>query len=184
MSTQKTATLCYASPAIALHWFMALILLAGLALGLYMVGLPLSPNKLKFYSWHKWIGITAFILLAIRIIYRSIQRPPELPKQMSTLQQWVAHAGHFALYFLMFAIPITGWLMSSASGFQTIYFGIMPIPDLIGKNSGLAQLLKQTHAILNYALIAAVVGHILAVIKHQLIDKDNLLARMLPYKSK
>jgi len=174
----------YTSTAKALHWLMAALLYGLLALGFYMSDLPLSPNKLKFYSWHKWAGVTAFLLLAFRLLWRITHRPPALPDSMPKLMQFAAHAGHLALYGLMIAIPLSGWLMSSAKGFQTVYFGILPIPDLLDKNKELGNLLAIVHESLNFLFIAVLAGHIGAALKHHFIDKDDILTRMLPDLSK
>ena len=174
MSHQYTAT------AKSLHWLMAVMLFGLLALGLYMTDLPLSPEKLKLYSWHKWAGVTVFLLLLFRLLWRIKNPPPPLPKSMPKALQLVAHAGHFGLYALMFAIPLSGWLMSSAKGFQTVYFGVLPIPDLIEKNKELGHLLAEVHETLSWLFIILLVGHIAAALKHHFIDKDDILIRMLP----
>lgn len=174
MSHQYTAT------AKSLHWLMAVMLFGLLALGLYMTDLPLSPEKLKLYSWHKWAGVTVFLLLLFRLLWRIKNPPPPLPESMPKALQLVAHAGHFGLYALMFAIPLSGWLMSSAKGFQTVYFGVLPIPDLIEKNKELGHLLAEVHETLSWLFIILLVGHIAAALKHHFIDKDDILIRMLP----
>lgn len=84
------------------------------------------------------------------------------------------------IYLLMVAIPLSGWLMSSAKGYQTVYFGILPIPDLLGKNKELGDVLQTVHQTLNFLLAALVIGHVGAALKHHLIDKDDVLRRMLP----
>ena len=112
----------YTTVAIALHWLMALALIGMFALGFYMAGLPLSPDKLKLFSWHKWTGVTLFILVGVRLSWRIAHRAPPLPERMSRREQVLARAGHRLLYLLMFAIPLSGWLMSSAKGVQTVYF--------------------------------------------------------------
>lgn len=170
----------YTSTAKAIHWLMALLLIGLLALGFYMHDLPLSPEKLKLYSWHKWAGVTAFLLLAVRLLWRVTHRPPALPASMPKIMQLAAHAGHLALYLLMIAIPLSGWLMSSAKGFQTVYFGVLPIPDLLDKNKELGDLLALVHKSLNLLFIAVLAGHIGAALKHHFIDKDDILKRMLP----
>jgi len=174
----------YTSTAKTLHWLMAALLFGLLALGFYMHDLPLSPEKLKLYSWHKWAGVTAFLLLAIRLLWRMTHRPPALPDSMPKLMQFAAHAGHLMLYGLMIAIPLSGWLMSSAKGFQTVYFGILPIPDLLDKNKELGDLLALVHKSLNLLFIAVLAGHIGAALKHHFIDKDDILTRMAPRLSK
>jgi cytochrome b561 len=174
-----TLSLNYTRTAKVLHWLMALLLPALLALGFYMHDLPLSPDKLKLYSWHKWAGVTAFLLVSFRLFWRVTHRPPALPSSIPRLMQLVAHSAHFLLYALMLAIPLSGWLMSSAKGFQTVYFGVLPIPDLLDKNKELGDLLQAVHLGLNLFLIALLVGHLGAALKHHFFDRDNLLARML-----
>ena len=172
----------YTTTAKSLHWLMAVLFFGMLGLGFYMQGLPLSPEKLKLYSWHKWIGVTVFLLALIRIAWRVTHQPPALPQSMPRLMQVAAHAGHHMLYMLMFLIPLSGWLMSSAKGFQTVWFGVLPIPDLIGKDKATGDLLQQVHLILNLLLVLTLAGHIGAALKHHFIDRDDILTRMLPQR--
>ena len=173
----------YTATAKSLHWLIAVLLLGLLGLGFYMQGLPLSPEKLKLYSWHKWAGVTVFLLVIVRLAWRVTHQPPPLPPGMPRVQQWAAHAGHFALYVLMLAIPLSGWLMSSAKGFQTVWFGVLPLPDLVGKDQVLGALLLTVHQVLNLALVVVVIGHVGAALKHHFVDKDDVLTRMLPRSS-
>lgn len=169
---------------IALHWLMALALFGMFALGFYMAGLPLSPIKLKLFSWHKWAGVTLFILASLRLAWRVARQAPPLPSHMSAGARLLAHASHRLLYFLMFAIPLSGWLMSSAKGVQTVYFGVLPIPDLLRANRELGERLQTLHWGLNLLLAAIVVGHVAAALKHHFIDNDEVLLRMLPGRAK
>lgn len=170
----------YTTTAITLHWLVAIGLAGTFALGFYMADLSLSPTKLKLYSYHKWAGITLLLLVVARLAWRAGHKPPPLPSGMSALQQWGAHAGHIALYVLMLAIPLTGWLMSSAQGFTVVWFGVVPLPDLVARNKELGIALAQAHMVLNYSLLAVVCIHIAAAFKHHFIDRDGLLARMMP----
>jgi cytochrome b561 len=174
----------YTKTAKALHWLMAILLFGLLALGFYMHDLPLSPEKLKLYSWHKWAGVTAFLLVWLRLFWRVTHRPPALPASMPKIMQLAAHAGHLLLYVLMIAIPLSGWLMSSAKGFQTVWFGVLPIPDLLDKNKETSDLLQTLHMGLNLLFVAVIAGHIGAALKHHFIDKDDILKRMLPNHAK
>lgn len=174
----------YTRTAKSLHWLMALLLIGQLALGFYMSDLPLSPDKLKIYSWHKWAGVTLFMLAFFRIMWRLTHRTPDWPKSMSKLMQLAAHAGHFVLYALMFAIPLSGWLMSSARGIQTIYFKVLPIPDLLSKDKELAVFFGDMHSILSVLLVVVILGHVAAALKHHYFDKDDVLTRMLPESHK
>lgn len=179
MKTGTTNTR-YTRTAIALHWLMAVLILGTFGVGLYMHGLHLSPFKLRIYSWHKWAGVTAFLLLLVRLAWRATHRPPALPLSIPLWQRQAAHAGHGLLYLLMIAVPLTGWLMSSAKGFQTVYFGVLPIPDMLAKNKELGDQLAAVHEWLNYTMIALVAGHAAAAVKHHLFDHDDVLIRMAP----
>ncbi len=174
----------YTRTAKSLHWLMALAIFAIFALGLYMHELPFSPEKLKLYSWHKWAGVSIFMLFVFRLGWRITHQPPALPQNMKAHEQWLAHAGHLGLYLLMFAVPLSGWLMSSAKGFQTVWFGILPIPDLLSKDKSLGDLLQTVHWALNMLLALTVAGHVLAALKHHFVNKDDVLARMLPFNRK
>jgi len=174
----------YTRTAISLHWLIALGLTSTFALGFYMHDLPLSPNKLKYYSWHKWAGISLLGLAVVRLAWRITHRAPQLPSTMVPMARLAAHAGHWLLYILMLAIPLSGWLMSSAQGFQVVWFGVLPLPDLISKNAELGEWLKDVHVVLNYTLLVAVIGHVGAALQHHFIKKDTVLTRMLPFAGK
>ena len=171
----------YSSTAKALHWLMALGLFGALGVGFYMTGLPLSPQKLQIYSWHKWAGVSLFLLVLLRFAWRLGHRPPA-PVPMPAWQRLAAEGVHHLLYLLMFAIPLTGWLMSSAKGFQTVWFGVIPLPDLLQKDPELGKALAEVHELLNWGLAFLVLAHAGAALKHHFIDRDDVLTRMLPGK--
>jgi cytochrome b561 len=179
-----TAATRYTGTAISLHWLVTFLILAAFPLGLTMGDLALSPFKLKLISYHKWLGVTLFLLAAARLAWRATHTPPPLPAAMPTWQQYAAHGLHHLLYVLLFAIPLSGWLMSSAKGFQTVYLGVLPLPDLIGKDKALGDVLKEIHRLLNYGMLALVIAHVGAALKHHFIDRDGILARMLPFLDK
>ena len=170
----------YTHTAQALHWTLALLLVGMVSLGLYMHELPLSPLKLQLYSYHKWAGVSVFLLVLARLAWRATHRPPPLPAGTAPLVRIASSVAHALLYLLMLAIPLSGWLMSSAKGFQTVWFGVLPLPDLVGKDKELGDLLKEMHEALNFLLLGAVLAHVGAALKHQFIDRDVILARMLP----
>jgi cytochrome b561 len=180
-STTPASSTRYTGLAIALHWLIAVAILGSFAVGLYMADLPLSPQKLKLYSWHKWAGVTIFLFVAVRLGWRLLHRPPELPAAMPAWQRKVAEATHVLLYVLMIAVPLSGWLMSSAKGFQTVWFGVLPLPDLLSKNEDLGKLLAEVHELLNWSMAALVVAHLGAALKHHFFDRDDVLTRMLPF---
>ena len=161
-----------------LHWLMALLLAGMVALGVYMTDLPLSPEKFQLYSWHKWAGVTAFALVGARLAWRAFHPAPALPSTLSAPARLAAQAGHLALYGLMVAIPLTGWLMSSAKGFQTVWFGVLPIPDLVGRDKALGDFLQEAHEALNLLLMLTLGGHLAAALWHHFVLKDDTLRRM------
>jgi cytochrome b561 len=170
----------YTVTAIVFHWLIALGIAATFGLGLFMHELPLSPDKLRLYSWHKWMGVTLFMLVFMRLVWRLLNPPPELPAAMPAWQRVTAEWAHGLLYVLMFAIPLSGWLMSSAKGFQTVWFGVLPLPDLLPKSKDLGEQLELVHKSLNFFMAFVVVGHVLAALKHHYRDRDDVLVRMLP----
>jgi cytochrome b561 len=171
----------YTLVAILLHWLIALAIFGNLALGLYMSDLAISPTKLRLYSYHKWAGLSIFAFVVLRILWRVTHRPPALPRHMPSWEKWGATISHATLYGLTLAVPVTGWLFSSAKGFKTVWFGVLPIPDLIGKDLALADILKEWHESLNYLMVALVVLHVAAALKHHLRDRDDVLTRMAPW---
>lgn len=179
----ETST-AYTRTAIQLHWLVALCLAGSFALGLYMHDLPLSPQKLRLYSWHKWAGISIFLLVVARLAWRLTHRTPEAPAGMPAWQHRAAAAAHVVLYALMLAIPVSGWLMSSAKGFQTVWFGVLPLPDLLSRDVALGETLQGVHKALNLGMAALVLAHAAAAIKHRLVDRDEVLQRMLPFLDK
>lgn len=174
----------YTATAMALHWLLALALVGIFAVGLYMTSLPFSPARLKLYNWHKWAGVSILALSALRLLWRLTHRPPALPAavqaDMPRWQQVAHHATHHLLYLLFFAVPLIGWAYSSAAGFPIVFLGLVPLPNFVPVDPDLAELIKPWHQISAYALAALVVLHVAAALKHHVIDRDGLLARMLP----
>jgi cytochrome b561 len=100
---------------------------------------------------------------------------------MPEWQRRAAATTHVLLYALMLAIPLSGWLYSSATGVSVVYLGVLPLPDLVPKGKALAAILKVLHVTLNYTLLALVILHAGAALKHHFVDRDGVLARMLPF---
>jgi cytochrome b561 len=163
--------------AIILHWLMAVLIIGMLAVGLYMVEMPISIQKLKVYDLHKAVGLTILALACLRIIWRLSNSTPilNLPK----LEQIAARLAHLGLYGLMLAMPLSGWLMSSAAGRTPSFFGLFNVPNLVNPNEQLMGLFQWAHQWLAYGLIALLTVHTLAALKHHFIDKDDILRRMI-----
>ena len=171
----------YTGTAIALHWIIGLAIFGTFTLGLYVSGLPISPPRLRLITYHKWIGVTIFSLVVIRLLWRATHAAPPLPESMPAWQRKASAASHGLLYLLIFIIPLSGWIYSSASGVPVVYLGLVQLPDLIGADKALAKTLKLVHQTLNYTLAVTVTVHTLAALKHQFVDRDGVLARMLPF---
>ncbi len=184
MHTLPTTPQRYTRTAIALHWVLALALLGMVGMGLYMTGLPFSPQRLKLYNWHKLAGITVLALSALRLLWRLTHRPPALPgyvaQAMPPWQHWAHHGTHHVLYVLFFTVPLLGWAYSSAAGFPIVFLGLWQLPDFVPVSKELADAIKPWHKFSAYGLTALAALHIAAALKHQFIDRDRLLARMWP----
>lgn len=161
-----------------LHWVMAIVIIGLLACGLYMVRLPVSLEKLKFYGYHKEFGILILMLVIIRFSWRMADVIPLLPDYMPQWQKIAARCVHYLFYLLMFALPITGWLHSSASGLSVSFFGLFTLPNLISANENTRLLLAFIHKWLGWGMIGVIVLHVGATIHHYVLHKDNLLRRL------
>ena len=176
-STRASADVGYTRVAIAFHWLAVLLIVGGFSLGLWMVEQPLAPSTLRMYGYHKWIGITVFLLALVRLGWRWT-RPAPPPVAMPEWQRRAATITHWALYVLMLAIPLSGWVYSSATGVQVVYLGLVPLPNLVEKNKALAAVLKALHFTLNFTLLVLVVMHVGAALKHHIVDRDGVLVRI------
>lgn len=169
----------YSATAKWLHWLTLLLMVGGYTLGFVMTDLKPSPTRLQLFSYHKWIGVTVFLLSLLRLAWR-LASPPPAPVAMPAWQRLAAEYGHRLLYLLLFLLPLSGWLMSSAHGYQTVYLGVLPIPDLLAKNHDLAEVLEEVHESFAFLMLGLLAVHTLAALKHHLFDRDASLRRMLP----
>lgn len=186
----RNSLLRYGTVAMTLHWLIAALVLVNVTLGLTMTDLPHSdPNRFMLYQLHKSVGLTVLTLSFARLGWRLINPIPPLPRGMSPLLRFGAHASHFALYFLIIAIPLAGWSMVSSSslGLATPYFGLFSWPNIwfladlpAATKAANLELFKDTHALLAYLAIGLVSLHVLAALYHQFIRRDDVLKRMVP----
>lgn len=172
----------YTRTAVGLHWLVAGLIFSALFMGWTMTAMPVSPQKLKVYNWHKWVGVTVLALAVLRLLWRLGHRPPPLPASIPAWQRNAAHAGHALLYLLMFAMPLTGWIYSNLTGYPVVYLGKIPLPDLAERNRELADIWVNVHATLGIVLATVVAGHVLAALHHQFILRDGTLLRMLAWR--
>lgn len=171
----------YSRPAILFHWLIALLIIGAFTLGLVMTDIPgLTPTKVKYFSWHKWAGVTVLLLATLRLLWRLASDAPAYPDSMKHWEKQAAHHLHLLLYVLMFAVPLSGYFYTLAAGVPVVYFGVFPLPVLIDANPDLKPLLKEVHYWLTMGLAGAVGLHIAAALKHVFIDRDGVMKRMLP----
>jgi len=172
----------YGAVAVGLHWMMAALLVSLLALGLYMVRLPdagFDTLKIWLILYHKSLGMLALALAALRLGWRVTNALPRLVENLPDWQKVVARFVHLTFYALMFALPISGWLMSSASGFPVSFLGLFNLPDLIGRDDYLFQVFVAVHKCLANALVALLLVHAGAALRHHFLFEDDTLHRML-----
>jgi len=162
---------------IVLHWLMAFLIIGMLTLGLYMVTLPTSLEKLKLYGLHKECGFVVLALVIIRLIWRIVNITPIM--SLPWFEKIAARLVHWAFYGFMLAMPVTGWLVTSAAGLPVSFFGLFTVPSLVAPSDEFRHFFAMVHQWVAYALIATIVLHTFAALKHHFIDKDDILRRML-----
>lgn len=178
----------YSGVAIAIHWLTALAIVAQLVMGWTMTSLPPgSYLQFSLYQWHKSVGITILALSILRLVWRLLHKPPPLPATMPAWEQRVAKAAHALLYFLLVALPISGWAVVSASPFNipTVLYGVLPLPHLpvlpdLADKKAAESALALVHDIAGLMLVILLAGHIGAALRHHFLIHDDVLARMLP----
>lgn len=177
-----------------LHWLIALLIISNLASGLMMESewvYALSFNdRIAYYQWHKTFGILVLLLSVFRLFWRLTHKAPPLPEHMPAYEKFAAHASHWALYFFMFALPLSGWALVSAStlGIPTMLFNAfewphLPLPEAY-KGGDMAKLAAEIHEIMAYILLVLLGVHVAAAIRHHVLLKDDVLTRMLPGRDK
>jgi len=171
----------YGTVAQTLHWLVVAMLIVQFTLAYVAKNLPLGPDKLGTLARHKSVGITILAVAVLRLAWRSFNPPPPLPP-MPQWQAIAARVSHASLYTLLFAMPLIGWTMSSASNYPVSWFGFVQLPDLVAPDADLKQMLRDTHVLLSRLLATLAGVHLLAALKHQFHDRDNLMFRMLPWR--
>lgn len=170
----------YGTVARAFHWAVAALLLFQIPLAWIMTDQPLGPDKLGNYALHKSIGITLFGLTALRLAWRLTHPAPPLPAGTPGWQRWLARLTQGLLYFLLFAMPLTGWFMSSAANVPVSYFGLFTLPDLVAPDEARAEAIEEIHEIQGTVLMALILVHALAALHHHIVRRDGILASMVP----
>ena len=170
----------YDAVAQAFHWLIVALVAIQFVIAKAAMSLPLGLHKLILFARHKSFGMTILMLAVLRLAWRLRHPPPPLPHGMTAAERILAHATHTAFYVLLIAMPLTGWMMSSAKNYSVSWFGLFTWPNLIRPDEAAFKLLRETHDLSSNLLLAIVVLHVLAALKHQFWNKNDALLRMLP----
>jgi len=164
----------------ALHWLILALVLWMAWLGLTMTDLPNTPRKVETYSLHKSLGLLILALMLLRGAWRLYAGAPAPEPGTPAWQHRIASATHGALYLLLLAIPVSGWVINSASGFPLRWFGLFRVPQVSGRSESLEELAETWHEWMFWALVVLVLAHAAAAVWHHLFQQDATLVRMLP----
>ncbi len=171
----------YGAVAQAFHWIIAALIVVQFTLAWTAEDLPLGARKLAVLARHKSFGMTILMLAVLRLLWRLFNRPPQLPPGMTESERMLARATHVLFYVLLFVMPLTGWMMSSAKNYSVSWFDQFTWPNLIAPSEHWFEVLKSTHDTLSWLLFSVAMLHILAALKHHFWNKDDVLKRMLPF---
>ncbi len=180
----------YSAVAITLHWIIALLILDNIVIGLRMESLK-GLDKFVVFQWHKSIGLTVLLFSLARLAWRLTHRPPPYPADLKRWERVSAHAVHWLFYVLMIGLPLTGWIIVSASplNLPTRLYNVVPWPHIgfvhhlpMAQRKAVGEAFESTHVVLAFTAIALIVLHVGAALKHQFWDKDGDLWRMAPLK--
>lgn len=166
------------------HWLMAALIFVQIALGLAAASWRLSPAKLNLFFWHKSTGMLILALLALRLLWRLANPTPALPADMPAWERAGARVSHVLLYALMIALPVTGWIISSASNVPFRIFWLIPLPAITAADKAVADLFSTVHGSLVTLLALVLVAHIGAALRHHFVKRNAVLTRMLPRRAR
>ncbi|HZO21318.1 MAG TPA: cytochrome b [Steroidobacteraceae bacterium] len=182
--TLRNTTTRWGGLAQSLHWLIVALLITQVILANIAMDLPIGMKKVAMFARHKSVGLTILVLAIIRLLWRWTNPTPPLPNTLKPYERTLARLTHAALYLLLFAMPLTGWMMTSARGFPVSWFNLFQLPDFVPKNQRLYEAMKETHHVLSYALYTVAFLHVAAALKHHFVLKDDVLRRMLPTAKK
>jgi cytochrome b561 len=165
----------------ALHWIIVILIITQFFFASRAHDLPRGPALIEAWGWHKSIGMTVFLLAIVRLVWRWMNPVPDLTAETQPWERTLAKISHVLLYALIFAVPLTGLLMSQAKNFPVSWFHLFQWPDLVTPDPALSESMESTHKILVKVLVGVALLHIAGALKHHFIDKNNVLKRMLPF---
>lgn len=178
MAVRNTAV-SYGSVARFFHWLVALLVVGQLLGGFYAADFAEQSMKGQLFFWHKSLGLTILWLMLLRVIWRFKNIQPGYEARVPLWQRFAARVVHLFLYLLLLALPVNGWILSTAAGYPPSYFGLFTVgfPG-IPVDKALAETMSSVHEVLAWIIIGLVTLHIFAALKHHFIHRDNVLRRM------
>ncbi|MFM5916768.1 MAG: cytochrome b [Novosphingobium sp.] len=183
METANILATRYARGAIVMHWIIALLIILNIAAAWVSEDMP-KPDRAMIMGNHKAIGILILVLTLVRIAWRLGHKPPPLVETLAAWEAALARVTHWLFYFLMLALPLTGWAMVSAGprGGPVSIFGLFNVPALpAGAEQGSHEMFENMHGLLGNLMVALIALHVLGALKHQFVDHDGTLRRMIPW---
>jgi len=180
MSFRNTKS-SWGAPSKALHWIIVILIILQYVLAMWAESLPRGPRLIEAWGWHKSFGMTILMLAVLRLLWRFLNPTPDLTAETKPWERVLAKLSHLLLYGLIFAMPLTGWIMSSAKNFPVSWFKLFQWPDLVGPDPDFSKLMESTHHALFKVLLVVALLHIAGALKHHFVDKNDVLKRMLPF---
>lgn len=176
----KNTTERFGLVAQGIHWLMALMIVVMLGVGFYMETMERGPDLFKLMAMHKAVGIIVLVLAVLRVIWVFMNVSPAPLPDHKKWEKVLAKIVQGIMYLAMIAMPLSGWIMSSAGGHAISIFGLFDMPAIVAENKELGKMANQAHGIIAWVLISTIVLHLAGAYKHKLIDKDETMQRMLP----
>lgn len=170
----------YSRVAIWLHWLIGLAVIANIGLAILTEDMPREEHRAAM-GVHKALGMAILALTVVRIVWRLVNKAPPLPESVRTWERWATRVVHLVFYALLILLPLSGWVWMSAADRPIDFFGLFTIPSIVAPDKAVADVLRDRHEVLGLTMLVLVMVHILAALKHQLVDRDHILSRMNPF---
>jgi cytochrome b561 len=177
----RNTTRSWGSVSKLLHWLIVLLIINQWVIAERADSLPIGIAKLQALAWHKSFGITILMLAVVRLAWRWMNPVPDLAGETRPWERVLARISHLLLYALIFAMPLSGWLMSSAKNFPVSWFKLLQLPDLVSPDQQIFERMRDLHHLLFDVLVVVAAVHVAGALKHHFIDRNDVLKRMLPF---